>query len=237
MLRYNPASIKEIVIQESAGDKKIGEIISSAARCKIATRRIGWREFNKLFDTKNKSAGISQGVVAIAEEFQYSNLDEVLNKLKDKKNVTLVILDEIQDPHNLGAIIRTSAAAEADAVVVTRKNSAKVTHTVIKTSSGAVNYIPIIQADNIYDCIMRLKSDGLTIVGTSPKSGTFLHQYHFPAHSAVVLGSEGKGLRKNIINLCDELLKIPVGGKVESLNVSVAAGVILYEMRRKRNQT
>ena len=157
-----------------------------------------------------------------------------MNHLESKKHALLVILDEVQDPHNLGAIIRTSAAAGADAVIVSEKNSAKVTHTVIKSSAGAVNFIPIVLSRNIYKTISALKEGGFKIIGTDSKAGKALFQYRFPPHSAVVFGSEGYGIRTNIRKLCDELIKIPLTQNVQSLNVSVAAGIVLYEVGRQK---
>jgi len=234
MLRHAPGVIKKITLREGAGDRKVQEIIRTANRCNIKVEWLPRFQFAALFDNKEKSEGVSQGVLAHVEAFKYASLNEILGALREKEYVTFVILDEVQDPHNLGAIIRTSAAAEAHGVIISKKNSAKVTHTVIKSSSGAVNYIPVMQAENIYKCISRLKSEGFTIVGTTLNSKTLFSQFSFPPRCAVILGNEGRGLRKNITKICDELIKIPVARKIESLNVSVAAGVILYEIRRNR---
>ena len=145
-------------------------------------------------------------------------------------------MDEIQDPHNLGAIIRTSAAAGADGIILTEKNTAKVNHTVIKASAGAVNHIDIVQSRNIYKTIETLKEADFIVLGTSLNTKTSLYDYDFKGKYAVVLGNEGEGIRKNILKLCDGLFKIPLAGKMESLNVSVSAGVILYEALRQRNK-
>ena len=233
-LRYNPDSVQKIILQEGASDKKITEIITIARRKGISIEEKSRDNFKKIFDKKNKSEGISQGVVAISSEFAYSDFDEIISSLKEKNNSLLVILDEIQDPHNLGAIIRTSAASGADAVILSAKNSAKVTHTVIKSSAGAVNFIPVVQSQNIYKTIENLKAEGFSVVGTDSKAGKDLNGYHFPAFVIVVLGNEGYGIRKNILKMCDDLIKIPLNKKVQSLNVSVAAGIILYEALRQK---
>jgi 23S rRNA (guanosine2251-2'-O)-methyltransferase len=131
--------------------------------------------------------------------------------------------------------VRTAVSAGADGIVISDKNSAKVNHTVIKTSSGATNYIMISKESNIYQTIDVLKDAGFKIIGTAVNAPKSLYQYDFPERCAVVFGGESGGLRKNMLNLCDELLKIPMVGKIDSLNVSVSAGVVLYEILRQRN--
>jgi len=146
----------------------------------------------------------------------------------------VIVLDEIQDPHNLGAIIRTAVAAGADAIVVSEKNSAKINHTVIKTSSGATNYIKICLQNNIYNAINRLKESNFRVIGTSLNADNLHYDFDYTSHSAIILGNEGEGLRKNILKMCDSIIKIPIIGKIDSLNVSVSAGIILYEILRRK---
>jgi 23S rRNA (guanosine2251-2'-O)-methyltransferase len=145
-----------------------------------------------------------------------------------------VALDEIQDPHNLGAIIRCCAATGVSSVLLTEKNTAKVNHTVIKTSSGATNHVSISLVKNIYEAIHELKSLSFNIVGTSLNADVSHFDYRFNSKTVLLLGNEGLGLRKNIIKLCDNIIRIPILSKrIDSLNVSVAAGVILYEIIRQ----
>jgi 23S rRNA (guanosine2251-2'-O)-methyltransferase len=233
-LKFNPQSIKKIVLLEGLYDSKIKEIIRNADRNNIRVELKNKQDFEKILDKKDKSEGVSQGVIAEVTEYKYADINSILEKVKPKSDALLLILDEIQDPHNLGAIIRTAAAAGADGIILTEKNSAKVNHTVIKASAGAINHIGIVQSKNIYKSIEELKNAGFKILGTNLKSEKSLYDYDYRGKYAVVLGNEGEGIRKNILKLCDELFKIPLSGKIESLNVSVSAGVILYEVLRQR---
>ncbi len=233
-LKFNPHSIKKIVLLEGLSDNKIKEIIRFAGRNNIRVELKNKKDFEKILDKKDKSEGVSQGVIAEVTEFKYSDINSILEKVKPKNDVLLLILDEIQDPHNLGAIIRTAAAAGTDGIILTEKNTAKVNHTVIKASAGAVNHIDIVQSRNIYKTIEALKEDNFIVLGTSLNTKVSLYDMLFKGKYAIVLGNEGEGIRKNILKLCDELFKIPLSGKIESLNVSVSAGVILYEVLRQR---
>ena len=234
-LKKNPKSVKKIVLLDTMQDEKILRILALADKYKIFNEKYVKNKFEKLFDEKNKSDGISQGIIAEVEDCVYADFEAVLSDLKDKKQAIVIVLDEIQDPHNLGAIIRTAVAAGADAIVVSEKNSAKVNHTVIKTSSGATNYIKICMQSNIYNAIERLKESGFKVTGTSLNADAIHYDYDYTSHCAIVLGNEGEGLRKNILKMCEELIQIPILGKIDSLNVSVSAGVILYEILRQNS--
>lgn len=233
-INLNPSSIRKIVLLNTLTDSKIMKIAETAKSKNITVEFLPKQQFEKLFtDKKDKSDGISQGILAEVEDYRYYKTTEILKGLNDKPTATLVILDEIQDPHNFGAIIRTAVSAGVDGIVISDKNTAKVNHTVVKTSSGATNYIKISKEPNLYKTIEVLNDAGFTIIGTSLNADKNLYDFHFPARSAVILGSEGEGLRKNIIKICDELIKIPMAGKIDSLNVSVSGGIILYERLRQ----
>ncbi|MEO8513852.1 MAG: 23S rRNA (guanosine(2251)-2'-O)-methyltransferase RlmB [Ignavibacteria bacterium] len=234
-LKFSPDTIKKIIILESITDNKIKDIEHTAKSKNIIVERLAKSRFEEILDKKDKSEGISQGIVAEVSEFEYSKTTEILKSLNDKEQATLIILDEIQDPHNFGAIIRTAVSAGADGIIISDKNSAKVNHTVIKTSSGATNYIKISKEPNIYKTIEILQQSNYKIVGTVLNTNEDIYNFKFPDKCAVVFGGEGEGLRKNIINLCDNLVKIPMKGKIASLNVSVSAGVTLYEILRQRS--
>ena len=233
-LKYNSGSIKKIVLLEGLSDSKIKEIIRIADKKNIKVELKVKKDFEKILDKKDKSEGVSQGVIAETEEYSYVLLDTVLDKITVKDSSLLLILDEIQDPHNLGAVIRTSAATGIDGIIITEKNSAKVNHTVMKTSAGSANKIDIVQSKNIYKTIEKLKNSGFKVLGTTLNAGISMYEINFKKKIAVVLGNEGEGIRKNIVKLCDEMFKIPIPGNVESLNVSVAVGVILYEAMRQK---
>jgi len=233
-LKFNSRSIKKIVLLEGLSDSKIKEIIRIADKNNISIDLKSKKDFEKILDKKDKSEGVSQGVIAEVTEYKYADIDTILEKVKPKNDALLLILDEIQDPHNLGAVIRTSTAAGTDGIIVTEKNSAKVNHTVVKTSAGAVNHIDIVQSKNIYKTIEALKNADFIVLGTSLNTKTSLYDMNFKGKYAIVLGNEGEGIRKNILKLCDGLIKIPIADKIESLNVSVSAGVILFEILRQR---
>jgi len=232
-LRFNSKSIEKISILQGLTDKKIKQIEEEAKQKNITIEFLPKHVFQKLFDDTNKSEGISQGIIAVTEEFNYSSIDDIL--ADNKPITTLLILDEIQDPHNLGAIVRTASAAGIEGILITEKNSAKVNHTVVKTSSGAVNHIKIALIENIYETIDMLKSKGFVIIGSDNNGKTHLYEFNFPEKNVIIFGNEGEGIRKNIIKLCDRVINIPIRGKIESLNVSVSAGIILYELLRQRN--
>lgn len=233
-INLNPSSIRKIVLLNTLTDNKIIKIAETAKSKNIPVEYLSKQQFEKIFtDKKDKSDGISQGIIAEVEDYRYYKTTEILKSLNDQKEAALVILDEIQDPHNFGAIIRTAVSAGVDGIVISDKNTAKVNHTVVKTSSGATNYIKISKEPNLYKTIEVLNEAGFTIIGTSLNTEKSLYDFRFPEKSAIILGSEGEGLRKNIIKLCDEVIKIPMAGKIDSLNVSVSAGVILFERLRQ----
>lgn len=233
-IKFNPRAIKKIIVLENITDSKLKEIIKTAEKNSITVERKNKNQFEKIFEQKDKSKGISQGIAAETEEFNYAEYDDIIEKIKNNDNATIVLLDEIQDPHNLGAVIRTSVASGVDAIFITEKNSAKINHTVIKTSSGAANYINIVQVRSIYQTIQDLNNVGLEVLGTSLNAKSSHSDYKYSKKTAIVLGNEGEGLRKNVLKLCDNLIKIPIIGKIDSLNVSVAAGIILYEILRQK---
>ena len=236
ILRVHPESVKEITLLDSLKDSdKLKEIFKLTTKFKITVKRTDKHNFSKLFEPKDKSEGISQGIIAETEEFKYFDENEFYQLLSKKDNPLLLILDEIQDPHNLGAIIRTGAAVGVDGIIITEKNSVKINHTVIKSSSGSIFGQKIVLSGNIYKSIETLKKLKIRLIATSLSANTSHFKTDFKSSCAILLGNEQKGIRKNLLKLCDEVIKIPIPGKAESLNVSVSAGVILYEALRQRS--
>ena len=172
-----------------------------------------------------------QGIILSVPDFSYSQLDEILTN----NNPFIVILDHIEDPHNFGAIIRTCEAAGVDGIVIPKDRSVEINSTVMKTSAGALNNMKICMVTNLNDTIKRLKDCGLWIVGTDMNTNTKYSdlKYDFPV--ALVIGSEGFGMSRMIKESCDYIVNIPMKGKVNSLNASVAAGIIIYKIFEKRN--
>ena len=145
----------------------------------------------------------------------------------------MLILDEVQDPHNIGACLRTADAAGVDAVIVSRNRSPGITPVVRKVASGAVDTVPFIQVTNLARAIRQLQDNDVRVIGTSDDAGVTIYDANVTDRMALVMGSEGKGMRRLTRENCDELVSIPMRGSVESLNVSVATGIGLYEIRRK----
>ncbi|MFA6979995.1 MAG: 23S rRNA (guanosine(2251)-2'-O)-methyltransferase RlmB [Ignavibacteriaceae bacterium] len=179
----------------------------------------------------------AQGVVAVGYEVIYFSLKDIINgaKANPKNKFSLIlIIDSIQDTHNLGAILRTAECAGVDGIVLTKFNSAPLNETVMKTSAGAVNHLKICLVGNVVQAIQELKESGFWIIGSTLNDSKFYDEidYNFP--SALIVGNEEKGMRKLVADQCDFLVKIPMKGKVQSLNVSVATGVLLFEMIKKQ---
>ena len=183
------------------------------------------------------SGGAShQGVVAEGACGQYVSLDDILSISREKGTKPFIIIcDEIEDPHNLGAIIRTAETAGADGVIIPKRRSASLNATVFKTSAGAASYVPVARVSNLASCIDTLKDNGVWIYGTDA-SGTDYCDTDLTGSIALVIGSEGFGISKLIQQKCDFMIKLPMAGKINSLNASVAAGIFMYETVRQRRK-
>lgn len=174
-----------------------------------------------------------QGVVIdIGKEFKYTD-EEILDNLRE--NATIVILDQIQDPHNFGAIIRSALAADADLIVIPKDNSVEVTATVIKVSVGLAFRIPILKVTNISRFIENIKKRGFWVYGAD-MSYNIYYKTDLTGNIALVMGNEGSGIRENVKSKCDALISIPMANNVESLNVSVSAGILLFEIFRQKSR-
>lgn len=181
------------------------------------------------------SGGAShQGVVAVGACGQYVSIEDIL-AVSQKKGTKpfIIICDEIEDPHNLGAIIRTAETSGADGVIIPKRRSASLNSTVFKTSAGAASYVPVARVSNLASCIDTLKENGVWIYGTDA-SGSDYSETDLTGSCALVIGSEGFGISKLIQKKCDFMIKLPMMGKINSLNASVAAGIFMYEALRQR---
>lgn len=193
---------------------------------KIANSKIKIVENRKLDDL---AKGVHQGIIIDMEEYQYTNLDEFLRK--DNKSV--IILDHILDPHNLGAIIRTAVAASFDAVIIPKDRQSLVNATVVKTSVGAIYDIDVIAVTNINRCIDQLKQHDYWIYGSS-LDGVSYDTVDYDRKVALIIGNEEKGMSKLVKDNSDFLIRIPISSKIDSLNASVAAGIMMFEVVRSR---
>jgi 23S rRNA (guanosine2251-2'-O)-methyltransferase len=176
-----------------------------------------------------------QGVVAVTSDKQYNDLDDVVDAKRGEHSL-LVVLDGIEDPHNLGAVLRTADAAGVDGVVIPERRAVSVTAIVAKVSSGASEHLPIAKVTNIARTLEELKARNVWTVGLDERGAQPYDSLDYNMDCAIVLGAEGKGLHDLVRRKCDFLVSIPMLGKVSSLNISVAAGVVLYEVVRQRRK-
>jgi 23S rRNA (guanosine2251-2'-O)-methyltransferase len=176
----------------------------------------------------------AQGVIALKQDFKFSSLDEILSESKKTSLPLILILDEIQDPHNVGAILRSAECSGVNGIILTKHNSVTITSTVTKVSAGATEHLKIYQVNNLSQTIDELKEKGFWIVGSSLENAKNYTEVDYKIPIALIVGNEEKGIRKLTANKCDFLVKIPMSGKIQSLNVSVAAGILLFEILRQR---
>lgn len=170
--------------------------------------------------------------------FDYSSVDDILQEAKDKNEKTFIlILDGIEDPHNLGSIIRTAETAGVHGIIIPKRRSALVNSTVQKTSAGATSFVKIARVNNINETIRYLKDNGVWIYGTDMDASSYYYNEDMTGNVAIVIGSEGFGMERLVKENCDFLVKIPMKGKITSLNASVSAGIVIYEaVKQRRNK-
>jgi 23S rRNA (guanosine2251-2'-O)-methyltransferase len=208
------------------------EAIKVASKKKgIKCNQIPFERFRSITNNPN-----AQGVAARKSEQKFHQLEEIINLSKKKEYPLLLLLDSIQDTHNVGAIIRTAECSGADGIITTKHNSAPINETVVKTSAGAVEHVKLSQVNNLAQALKQLKEEGFWIIGSSLSEDSKIYtevDYNIPL--ALVLGNEEKGIRRLTADSCDILIKIPMRGQIQSLNVSVSAGIILFEILRQRS--
>ena len=204
----------------AAQARKAGAVVVEADRRKLDAMRI---------------TGAHQGVVAVAAAAEYASVEDLIALAKERGEPPLVVVcDEISDPHNLGAIIRTAECAGAHGVIIPKRRSAGLTAVVAKTSAGAVSYLPVARVPNIPQLLKGLKERGLWVFGTAAEGAAPLYQTDLRGPAAVVIGSEGEGMSRLVREECDFLVSIPMRGRISSLNASAAAAILLYEALRQR---
>lgn len=214
--------LERLLIAQGAGGPRLQEIIDMARRASVPVRFEPRNALDRLAGTP-----AHQGVVALGAAKKYVDLDAV------EASGLVVVLDGVEDPHNLGAIIRTAHAAGAAAVVIPERRAAGVSDVVAKAAAGALEHLPVVRVSNVNRTLEDLKKRGYWIYGLDERGSEDYTKVGFAAPTALVLGGEGKGLHEQVRKHCDLLVRIPMAGKISSLNVSVAAGVVLFEWRRK----
>lgn len=229
-LKANTRKVEKILIAEGAREHRIAEIIDLARKNGIFWQKVSRENLGKYVD----SAANHQGVIAFTAAAEYTDADELLEEIFAEENVLVLILDGVEDPRNLGAILRTAECAGVRGVFIPEHRAARLTETVVKTSAGATEYVKIAKVKNINRLIEELKKNNIWIVGTSGEAEMNYTDWDWTRNTALVLGSEGKGLHRLVAQNCDALVKIQMRGKIESLNVSVACGVLLFEAIRQK---
>ena len=209
-------------------DIRLQNLIKDCRKLSIPVRFLPRVDLDRMAGTASH-----QGVVAVTSSKQYNDLDDLI-AAKRGEHTLLVVLDGIEDPHNLGAILRTADAAGADGVVIPERRAVGITGTVVKSSAGASEHLPVAKVTNIARTLEDLKAQNIWTVGLDERGAQSYESLDYNMDCAVVLGAEGKGLHDLVARKCDFLVSIPMLGKVPSLNVSVAAGVVLYEVVRQR---
>ncbi len=218
--------LERILVAQGAGGPRLQEIIEMARRGSVPVRFEPRSSLDRLAGT-----AAHQGVVALGAAKKYAGEDAATSAQ------LVVVLDGVEDPHNLGAIIRTAHAAGAGAVVIPERRAAGITDVVAKAAAGALEHLPVVRVTNVNRHLEELKELGFWIYGLDEKGSDSYDAVDFATPSAIVLGGEGHGLHEQVRKHCDVLVRIPMAGKISSLNVSVAAGIVLFEWKRRRSKT
>jgi 23S rRNA (guanosine2251-2'-O)-methyltransferase len=227
-LRAGSRTVDKIFVAEGAHEKRLTEILDLARQRGIVVNRVPRQKLN---DVAGRDAN-HQGIAAQTASASYADADDITDRAGE--NTLILILDGVEDPRNFGAILRTAECAGVNGVLIPERRSVGLTETVAKSSAGATEYVKVAKVANLNRTIVELKEKNIWIVGTSADAEMDHTEWDWSRPTALVLGSEGKGLHRLVAENCDVLVKIPMYGKIQSLNVSVAAGVILFEARRQR---
>jgi 23S rRNA (guanosine2251-2'-O)-methyltransferase len=223
-------TLSKVYLQRGLTGASSYELIKKLKKKSIEISYVPVEKLNRL-TPKNH-----QGVVATISPIKFLSISDLSDLIESKpKSISLLILDQLSDVRNFGAIVRTAECTAIDCIIIQSNGSAPVNGDTIKTSSGAIFNVPICKVPHIKDAIFLIKQHDIKIFGASEKAENNIYQTQFGKSQAIIMGSEGKGLSSSVIKLCDELIRIPLLGKIESLNVSVACGTILYEMVRQKH--
>lgn len=226
----NDVQIDKIFISKDIKDNAMSNLLSLAKENNVLVKYVDKATLSKMSEN-----GRHQGIIAQAMEYEYKEIDDIFNNAKNKREKPLIIiLDEITDVHNLGAIIRTAECLGAHGVIIPNRRAAGVNGVVAKTSAGAIEYIPIVRVTNINRTLEILKEKGLWIYGADMDGEKYIYEEKFDSPVGLVIGSEGKGISRLIKENCDAIIKIPMKGQINSLNASCAASIIIYEVIKQR---
>ena len=223
--------INKIFIANGEKHGSINKIISIAKERRIVIVEVDKAKLNQMAMSDNH-----QGVIAIVPPFDYCEVEDIIETAREKKEKPfIVILDGIEDPHNLGSIIRTAETSGVHGIIIPKRRAATVNSTVYKVSAGAVEHMKIARVNNLNETIKYLKDNDVWICGTDMDAKNYYYNEKFDGPIAIVIGSEGFGMSRLVKENCDFLVKIPMKGKITSLNASVSAGIVMYEVVKQRN--
>ena len=224
-------TINKVLIQDTVKKGQINDILKKANSNKIIVQAVPKSKLDGLSDAPH------QGVAAYIAPYEYADFDAFLAQQKDNEQLsTVLILDGLEDPHNLGSILRTADASGVDGIIIPKRRSVALTQTVAKASTGAIEHVPVMRVTNLANTIEALKDHGYWVVGTEAENSTDYREMDAGMPLAIVIGSEGQGMSRLTKDKCDFYINIPMVGHVNSLNASVAASLMMYEVYRKRNQ-
>lgn len=227
----NTGKVEELYIQKGNLKGSIEKVIGRAKNKNVIIKTVD----KKTLDNMAKGE-VHQGVIASISSFEYSSVEDILNEAKNREeDPFIVILDEIEDPHNLGAIIRSCETAGVHGVIIPKRRSASINSTVYKSSAGACNYLKVAKVTNINRTIDELKEKNIFVYGTDGDAKSYYNKTNLTGPIAIVIGNEGKGISMQIKKNCDDLIKIPMRGNITSLNASNACAVVCYEVLRQRD--
>ncbi len=222
--------INKIYITKGELKGSINKIIALANEKKVIVVQKDKKQMDMMAGTENY-----QGVIAVVPPYQYVEVEDILETAKERKeDPFILILDGIEDTHNLGAIIRTAETAGVHGIIIPKRRAAQVNSTVSKVASGALEYMKIARVNNITDTISKLKEKGIWVCGTAIDAEKYYYDQNLTGPLAIVIGNEGKGISELVKRNCDFLVKIPMKGKVSSLNASVSTGIVVYEAVKQR---
>ncbi len=224
--------INKLFIQKGNRQGSINEIIKMAKEKKVVISEVDKNKLDQMSITHNH-----QGVIAAVPPFEYCDVEDILDLAKSKNEKPfIIILDGIEDEHNLGSIIRTAECTGVHGIIIPKRRSAAVNSTANKTSAGAAQYMNVARVSNLNDTIKFLKENDVWIYGTDMEGETYYNEEKYDSGVAIVIGSEGFGVSRLVKENCDFLIKIPMVGKINSLNASVSAGIVMYEVLNQRSQ-
>ncbi len=223
-------TIEQLFIANGKMEESINKILGLAKDKGVIVKEVDRKKLDLMSETK-----AHQGVIAQITPFKYSTVDEILNYAKQKdEDPFIVILDELEDPHNLGSIVRTAELCGVHGIIIPKRRNVGVTATVYKASVGAIEYVKIAKVSNVNSTIDELKAKNIWVYGADINGEEYSYDTNFNGACAIVIGNEGKGISKLTKNKCDKLVKIPMIGKINSLNASVAGGIMMYEVLKGR---